>query len=164
MNPQLLIRTAVLADRAAIWGILEPVIRAAETYALPADLSKADALAYWMGPGREVFVAEQDGQVVGTYFLCANQKGGGDHVANAAYATLRPMRGRGIARGMAEHSLAEARRRGFLAMQYNFVVSSNQDAVHLWQRLGFEIVGRLPGAFRHPQLGPVDALVMFRRL
>jgi GNAT superfamily N-acetyltransferase len=164
VNPQLLIRGAVLADRAAIWGILEPVIRTGETYALPAHMSEADALAYWMGPGREVFVAEQDGQVVGTYFLCANQKGGGDHVANAAYATLPAMRGRGIARVMAEHSLAEARRGGFSAMQFNFVVSSNKDAVHLWQSLGFEVVGPLPGAFRHPQLGPVDALVMFRRL
>jgi len=164
VNPQLLIRTAVLADRAAIWGILEPVIRAGETYALPADMSEADAIAYWTGPGREVFVAEQDGQVVGTYFLGANQKGGGDHVANAAYATLPAMRGRGIARGMVGHSLVEAARRGFSAMQFNFVVSSNKDAVHLWQSLGFEVVGRLSGAFRHPQLGPVDALVMFRRL
>jgi GNAT superfamily N-acetyltransferase len=164
VNPQLLIRTAVLADRAAIWGILEPVIRAGETYALPADMSEADAIAYWTGPGREVFVAEWDGRVVGTYFLCANQKGGGDHVANAAYATLPAMRGRGIARGMVGHSLVEAARRGFSAMQFNFVVSSNKDAVHLWQSLGFEVVGRLPGAFRHPQLGPVDALVMCRRL
>ena len=164
MNPQLLIRTAILADRVAIWGILEPVIRAGETYALPADMSEADGLAYWMGSGREVFLAEQDGRVVGTYFLSANQKGGGDHVANAAYATLPAMRGRGIARAMAAHSLAEAARRGFSAMQFNFVVSSNEDAVHLWQSLGFEVVGRLPGAFRHPQLGPVDALVMFRRL
>ena len=164
MNPQLLIRAATLADQAAIWGILEPVIRAGETYALPADLSEAEAITYWAGPGREVFVAEHDGRVVGTYFLCANQRGGGDHVANAAYATDPAMRGRGIARRMADHSLAVATRRGFSAMQFNFVVSSNKDAVHLWQSLGFEVVGRLSGAFRHPQLGPVDALVMFRRL
>lgn len=164
MNPQLLIRTATLADRVAIWGILEPVIRAGETYALPADMSEADALAYWLAPGHAVFVVESDGRIVGTYFLRANQQGGGDHVANAAYATDAATRGRGIARRMAEHSLAEAGKRGFLEMQFNFVVSSNKGAVHLWQSLGFEVVGRLPGAFRHPQLGPVDALVMFRRL
>ena len=164
MNPQLLIRPAERADLPAIWAILEPIVRAGETYALPVVMSEADAIAYWMAPGREVFLAEQDGQVVGTYFLCANQKGGGDHVANAAFATDPAMRGRGIARRMAEHSLAEATRRGFSAMQFNFVVSSNEDAVHLWRSLGFEVVGRLPGAFRHPQLGPVDALVMFRRL
>ena len=164
MDPQLLIRTASAADRPAIWAILEPTIRAGETYALPPDMSEADAVAYWMGPGRAVFVAEMEGRVVGTYFLRANQLGGGDHVANCAYVTDAALRGRGIARSMAEHSFAEARRRDFLAMQFNFVVSSNEGAVHLWQSLGFETVGRLPGGFRHPRLGPVDALIMFRWL
>jgi L-amino acid N-acyltransferase YncA len=160
----LLIRPAAAADRPAIWAILEPTIRAGETYALPRDMSEADAIAYWTGPGRAAFVAEEEGRVLGTYFVSANQRGGGDHVANCAYTTDPAARGRGIARAMAEHSFDEARRRGFLAMQYNFVVSSNESAVHLWQSLGFAIVGRLPGAFRHPRLGLVDALVMFRRL
>lgn len=164
MHPSLLIRAASAADRPALWAILEPIIRAGETYALPPDMSEADAIAYWTGTGRAVFVAEADGVVVGTYFLRGNQLGGGDHVANAAYATDPSQRGRGIARRMAEHSLEEARRRGFLAMQFNFVVSSNESAVHLWQSLGFEVVGRLPGAFRHPRLGLVDALVMSRKL
>ncbi len=104
-----------------------------------------------MGPGREVFLAEQDGRVVGTYFLCANQPGGGAHVANCGYMTDPAVRGRGIARAMAEHSLEEARRRGFLAMQYNFVVSTNEDAVHLWQSLGFET---RPPARRLPAPAP----------
>jgi ribosomal protein S18 acetylase RimI-like enzyme len=164
VDPQLLIRPAKAADRPAILAIIEPTIRAGETYALPADMSEADALAYWMGPGRAVFVGEADGRVVGTYFLRANQLGGGEHVANSAYITDTALRGRGIARRLAEHSLEEARRRGFLAMQFNFVVASNEAAVHLWQSLGFEAVGRLPGAFRHPRLGLVDALVMFRKL
>ena len=164
MDPQLLIRPAKGADRPAIWAILEPTIRAGETYALPPDMSEVDAVAYWMGPDRKVFVAEAAGRVVGTYFLRANQLGGGDHVANCAYVTDVALRGRGIARRLAEHSLDEARRRDFLAMQFNFVVSSNESAVHLWQSLGFETVGRLPGGFRHPRLGLVDALVMFRRL
>jgi ribosomal protein S18 acetylase RimI-like enzyme len=160
----LLIRAATAADQTAIWAILEPIIRAGETFALPRDMGEADAIAYWTGPGRDTFVAEADGRVVGTYFLRSNQLGGGDHVANAAYATDPSQRGRGIARRMAEHSLDAARARGFLAMQFNFVVSSNDSAVHLWQSLGFEVVGRLPGAFRHPRLGVVDALVMSRRL
>ena len=164
MHLPLLIRPATAADRPAIWAILEPTIRAGETYALPPDMSEADAIAYWTGAARAVFVAEADGRVVGTYFLRANQLGGGDHVANCAYVTDRAARGRGIARRMAEHSLEEARRGGFLAMQFNFVVSSNESAVHLWQSLGFEAAGRLPGAFRHPRLGIVDALVMFRKL
>jgi ribosomal protein S18 acetylase RimI-like enzyme len=164
VKPPLLIRSATTADRAAVWRILEPTIRAGETYALPRDMGEADVLAYWMGPGRKVFVAEQEGRTVGTYYVCANQRGGGAHVANCGYTTDPDVRGRGIARGMAMHSLEEARRRGFLAMQFNFVVASNESAVHLWQSLGFEVVGRLPGAFQHPRLGPVDALVMFRRL
>lgn len=98
MHPSLLIRPASVADRPALWAILEPTIRAGETYALPPDMSEADALAYWTGPGREVFVAEADGRLVGTYFLRANQLGGGDHVANCAYVTDRAARGRGIAR------------------------------------------------------------------
>ena len=108
MHPSLLIRAASAADRAAIWAILEPIIRDGETYALPRDMGEADAIAYWTGPSRQVFVAEADGVVVGTYFLRGNQLGGGDHVANAAYATDPAQRGRGIARKLAEHSLAEA--------------------------------------------------------
>jgi ribosomal protein S18 acetylase RimI-like enzyme len=164
VHPPLLIRAATAADQTVVWAILQPIIRAGETFALARDMGEADAIAYWTAPGLEVFVAEADGRVVGTYFLRANQLGGGDHVANCAYITDITMRGRGIARRMAEHSLEEARRRGFLAMQFNFVVSSNESAVHLWRSLGFETVGRLPGAFRHPHLGLVDALVMFRTL
>jgi ribosomal protein S18 acetylase RimI-like enzyme len=164
VNPQLLIRAAEEADRQAVWAVPEPIVRAGETLALGRDAGEEDVLAYWIKPGQAIFVAELDGRVVGTYFLRANQQGGGDHVANAAYATDAALRGRGIARVMAEHSLVEAARRGFSAMQFNFVVSSNVAAVYLWQDLGFEIVGRLPAAFRHPDLGLVDALVMFRRL
>jgi ribosomal protein S18 acetylase RimI-like enzyme len=160
----MMIRPATHADADAIWSIIEPTIRAAETYALPPDMSKADALSYWMGSDRETFVAEDDGRIVGTYFLRPNQGGGGDHVANCGYMTDARAAGRGIARCMCEHSIAHARSRGYRAMQFNFVVSTNERAVRLWQSLGFEVVGRLPLAFRHPSHGYVDALVMFRAL
>jgi ribosomal protein S18 acetylase RimI-like enzyme len=160
----MLIRPATKEDAAAIWSIIGPTIRAGETYALRRDMSEAEALSYWMGPDRETFVAEDDGRIVGTYYLRANQAGGGDHVANCGYMTDPAAGGRGIARRMCEHSLAHARARGFRAMQFNFVVSTNERAVRLWTALGFEIVGRLPRAFRHPSLGEVDALVMFRML
>jgi ribosomal protein S18 acetylase RimI-like enzyme len=152
------------SDAAAIWGIIGPTIRAGETYALDRDMSEADALAYWLGPDRETFVAEEGGEVVGTYFLRANQAGGGRHVCNCGYMTRPDAAGRGVARAMCQHSLEHARRRGYRAMQFNFVVSSNTRAVRLWESFGFEIVGRLPGAFEHPRLGDVDALVMFRLL
>ncbi len=158
------IRLATEKDREAIWAILEPMIRAGETYTLPREMSKEDALAYWFAAEKETFVWEENGAILGTYFLKANQLGGGSHVANCGYVTAAAAQGRGIARAMCLHSLERAKGRGFRAMQFNFVVSTNERAVKLWQSLGFEIVGRLPGAFEHPKQGFVDALVMYRDL
>lgn len=160
----MLVRPATPQDASAIWAIIGPVIRAGETYALDRDLTEADALAYWMGVDRETFVAEADEVVLGTYYLRSNQAGGGDHVCNCGYMTDAAAAGRGVGRAMHEHSLTLARSRGYRAMQFNFVVDVNDRAVRLWSSLGFEIVGRLPGAFRHPAHGYVDALVMFRTL
>lgn len=160
----MLIRFATRADAAAIWPIIEPVIRAGETLTLDRDMGEEAALAYWFGADKEVFVAEEGGAILGTYYLRANQTGGGAHVCNAGYVTGANAVGRGVARAMCLHSLDHAKARGFRAMQFNFVVSSNERAVRLWQSLGFEIVGRLPDAFEHPALGLVDALVMMRAL
>ena len=159
-----LIRPAGPADEPALWAILEPVIRAGETYTLDPDLTDAAALAYWTGPDKACFVAEADGRVVGTYYIRANQAGGGRHVCNCGYMVATAAAGRGVARAMCAHSLEEARARGFRAMQFNFVVSTNERAVALWRSMGFDIVGRLPGAFHHPTHGDVEALVMFRTL
>jgi ribosomal protein S18 acetylase RimI-like enzyme len=158
------IRAATAADNDAIWTILEPIIRAGETYALPRDWSRDATLAFWHADGHDVFVAEDGGAIVGTYFVCANHLGGGAHVANAGYATATNAQGKGVARAMCEHSIEYARGRGFRAMQFNFVIASNTRAVALWQRMGFVIVGTLPGVFAHPTLGDVDAFVMYRRL
>ena len=160
----MLIRPARQDDEPAIWSIIGPTIRAGETYALDHNMSEAEALSYWMAPDRETFVAEEHGRILGTYYLRANQPGGGDHVANCGYMTDAAAGDRGIARRMCEHSLAHARSRGYRAMQFNFVVSTNEPAIHLWQSLGFEVVGRLPLAFRHPSQGYVDTLVMFKAL
>lgn len=160
----MLIRPATAKDASALWEILEPIIRAGETYTQPRNMSREDALAYWGSPEHEVFVAEEAGEVLGTYFLQENQKGGGSHVANCGYMTAPRAAGRGVARAMCAHSLEHARARGFRAMQFNFVVSTNERAVRLWQSFGFEILARLPGAFLHPTLGYVDAFVMHRAL
>lgn len=159
-----MIRPARTEDDNAIWRILEPVIRTGETYALPRDMTRDDAIAHWAGRDRETFVAEENGRIVGTYYIRANQQGGGAHVANCGYVTADDATGKGIARRMCAHSLDHARARGFTAMQFNFVISSNERAIRLWETLGFETVGRLPRAFLHPRLGLVDALVMFRAL
>jgi ribosomal protein S18 acetylase RimI-like enzyme len=163
MSPAIAIRPALPSDDDAIWSILEPTFRAGETYPIPRAISRSDALAYWRTPGHEVFVAE-DGRIVGTYYLRANNRGGGAHVANCGYMTAPDAFGRGVARAMCAHSLAYARTRGFTGMQFNFVIAANGRAVRLWQSLGFTIVGTLPGAFDHPMRGLVDAYVMFRAL
>jgi len=158
------IRIATVKDRDGIWAILEPMIRAGETYTLPREMSREQTLEYWFAPEKETFVYEEGGAVLGTYFLKANQQGGGAHVANCGYVTSTAAQGRGIARTMCLHSLERAKQRGFHAMQFNFVVSTNERAVKLWQNLSFEIVGRLPKAFEHPLYGFVDALVMYRHI
>jgi len=156
------IRPATSLDRDTVWSIIEPVIREGTTYTLPSDLSKEEALAYWFSRDHQVFVAEDAGSVVGTYYLRPNQRGGGSHVANCGYMTAQSAQGRGVATAMCHHSLEQARAQGFRAMQFNFVISTNEGAIRLWQKLGFQIVGRLPKAFRHPRLGFVDALVMYQ--
>jgi ribosomal protein S18 acetylase RimI-like enzyme len=160
----MLIRRARPDDTDALWSILEPVIRAGETYALDRDMNRAAAIDYWLAPDKQTFVAEEDGQILGTYFMRRNQAGGGSHVCNCGYVTAATATGRGVARRMCLHSLDHARACGFQAMQFNFVVSTNERAIRLWQSLGFEVVGRLPRAFAHPTRGCVDALVMSRTL
>ncbi len=160
----MLIRPARAHDRPAIWSIIGPTIRAGETYTLDPGSSEDEAVSYWLGADKETFVAQENDAVVGTYYMRPNQHGGGGHVCNCGYMTSTTAIGRGVARAMCEHSLQHARSRGYRAMQFNFVVSTNTRAVALWQRLGFEIVGRLPLAFQHPTHGYVDALVMFQAL
>ena len=136
----------------------------ANTYTFDPQISREDALAYWLHADADTYVAEHDRSIVGTYILKANQPGAGAHVANAAFMVDARARGLGIGRAMAEHCLAEARRFGFRAMQFNFVVSTNESALRLWRNLGFRVVGTLPGAFRHPTRGYVDVYVMYRSL
>lgn len=159
----MIIRPSAPGDEDALWHILEPVIRAGETYALPREMSREQALAYWLAPDHRCFVAAED-RVLGTYILRANQAGGGGHVANCGYMTAAEAAGRGIARAMCAHSLDTARAAGFRAMQFNFVIATNERAIRLWRGMGFEIVGRLPEAFLHPVSGYTDVLVMARRL
>ena len=160
----LTIRRALDGDWDSIWEIFHAVVRTGDTYSYDPATSKEEGRALWMTPAGWTYVACLGEQIVGTYLLKPNQPGLGSHVANAGYMVQPGESGRGVGRAMCEHSLEEARRIGFLAMQFNFVVSTNTRAVALWQRLGFRIVGTLPKAFRHQELGLVDAHVMHRFL
>jgi len=158
------IRPAINADHDAIWNIFREIIAAGDTYAFDSQMPREEALANWFRADTHTYIAERNGGVVGTYILRPNQSGPGSHVANAAFMVARDAEGAGVGRRMAEHCLTKARRMGFRAMQFNFVISTNTRAIHLWNQLGFEIVGTLPGAFRHPEKGYVDVYVMFRSL
>ncbi len=157
------IRPAVPADDDAIWAMLEPVFRAGETYCIPRDIGRDDALSYWSGTPHKVFLIEEAGRALGTYFLTPNQKGGGGHVCNCGFVTSGAAEGRGVARAMLSHALEAAESDGYRAMQFNFVVATNERAIAVWRDFGFDIVGRLPGAFLSPSHGYVDALVMYRQ-
>ncbi|HEY6070296.1 MAG TPA: GNAT family N-acetyltransferase [Chthoniobacterales bacterium] len=156
------IRPATESDHDVIWEIFHEVIAAGDTYALDPDMSRDEGLAYWFQKSAHVYVAEINQQVAGSYTMHPNHAGGGDHVAWAGFIVAKSARGQGIGRAMGEHSLKEARRLGFRAMQFNFVVSSNESAVKLWQDLGMKIVVTLPRAFKHPTQGYVDAYVMYQ--
>jgi L-amino acid N-acyltransferase YncA len=158
------IRSATNKDRDTIWNIFHAIVTAGDTCAFDPKMSRDEALAYWFRADTHTYVAERDGRVVGTYILKANQPGPGSHVANAAFMVASDAQGSGVGRRMAEHCLEEARHLGFRAMHFNFVVSTNTPAIHLWEQLGFKVVGTLPGAFRHPQKGYVDVYVMFHSL
>lgn len=147
-----------------VWPIFRAVVSGGDVFAPGPDTTFEDARRFWTAPPARAFVAERGDLVVGSFMLRPNQPGLGDHVANAGYIVAPEARGRGIAEAMCRHSLATARDAGFTAMQFNYVVATNESAVRLWRKCGFEIVGRVPDAFRHQRLGPVDVLVMWRRL
>ena len=162
--PEIAFREALARDTDGLWRILEPVIREGATYPVEPDASREQIFAYWFAPDKQVFVAERAGEIVGTYYLKPNSTGPAAHVANAGYMVHPQARGAGVAREMALDSFARAKRLGYLAMQYNLVVATNDAALHLYRRLGMEEVGRLAKAFRHKDRGLVDAVVMYRLL
>ncbi len=159
-----MIRPAQNADWPAIWTILEPVFRAGETYAVDRDITEDAARAVWVDQPAATFVATDGDDILGTYYIKTNHKGGARHVCNCGYITAQAAQGRGVARSMCEHSLSQARDMGYRAMQFNLVLTSNVHAVALWHKLGFVTIGTLPDVFDHPTLGMVDAHVMWQSL
>ena len=159
------IRLFKKTDWPQVWGILEPVFCAGETYCFAPDISEQEAYTVWVDLPEFTYVAVDSSQeVIGSYYLKKNQPGLGSHVCNCGYVVCPSARGKGIATLMCKHSQQEAINSGYLAMQYNLVVSTNEGAIRLWLKLGFRIVGTLPEAFRHSRLGFVDAYVMYKNL
>lgn len=153
------------SDWPAVWQIIAPVFHAGDTYAFPRDISEEEAHKAWVSVPKETYVAvDQEGVILGTYYIKPNQPGQGDHICNCGYIVAENARGQGIASAMCEHSQREALAQGFRAMQYNLVVSTNSGAVRLWKRHGFDVIGTVPQAFRHPVHGFVDAFIMYKKL
>lgn len=152
-------------DWPAVWSLLQATFEAGDTYAFAPESAEAAIHQAWIeAPSRTFVACGSDGKLLGTYFIKPNQPGLGAHVCNCGYVVAPEAQGQGIATAMCEHSQAEAVTLGFRAMQFNLVVATNERAVRLWQRLGFSVVGSLPGAFNHRRLGYVDALVMYKEL
>jgi len=161
------IRQATDSDWPGIWEIFRDVVASGDTYPYAPDTHESEAKKIWIANPQATYVAiedGEDGQIIGTYYLKPNQAALGSHVCNAGYMVAQSARKKGLGRAMCEHSLKEARRLGFRAMQYNLVVASNENAVKLWKKMGFREIGVIPQAFQHASLGYVDALIMYRDL
>jgi L-amino acid N-acyltransferase YncA len=158
------IREAAASDWPAIWDLFRRVVAAGDAFAYDADTSEEVARKLWFERPAHAFVAHVDGRVIGTYYVRPNQPGRGAHVANAGYIVAPEAQGKGLASALCAHSLNTARRLGFRAMQFNFVVATNTAALRVWEKHGFTVVGRVPQAFQHATLGYVDALILHREL
>ncbi|MCR9016798.1 GNAT family N-acetyltransferase [Aquiflexum gelatinilyticum] len=151
-------------DHKSLWEIIRPIIRKGGTYVFSPDSLEQEMMEYWMSTDKSTYVAEMDGKIVGTFYLKPNQPGLGNHICNAGFMVDEKESGKGIGRQMGLFALAEAKKAGYLAMQYNYVISTNQAAVKLWQSLGFDIIGEIPEAYRHPEKGLVGVYVMCKKL
>lgn len=155
------IKFAEDADFEEIWRIFQKVISTGDTYVNRAETTKEEARAKWMNPFAKTFIAKINGKILGAYLIKPNQVDRGSHIANASYIVDNEARGKGVGKALALHSIAEAKKSGYRAMQFNFVVSTNKAAINLWQSVGFKIIGTAPKAFKHRDLGYVDAHIMF---
>lgn len=158
------IRRAIATDSEQIWEILEAINKRGDAFAYETDMPKHELLAYWFDSDKYCYVALHNSKIVGTFWLRDNQIGRGSHIANAAYAVSAASAGQGVGKQMGLFSLQEARKLGYHALQFNLVVKTNEKAVKLWQSIGFQIIGEIPEAFRHTDLGFVNAYIMYQKL
>ncbi len=164
VNMNLSVREVSPVDHDTLWNIIEAVIKGGETYVFNPNSSREKMLAYWLAPDKKVYVVEREGVMVGTFTIKPNMADRGSHIANASYMVDPAHSGKGIGEFMGKYSLHEAKKLGYLAMQFNFVIKSNERAVNLWKKIGFKIIGEIPNAFRHPKLGFTNAYIMYREL
>ncbi|MFL0683490.1 MAG: GNAT family N-acetyltransferase [Algoriphagus aquaeductus] len=164
MNPEISFRKAQEEDKDSLWQLIQPIIRKGGTYVFDPQISEESMMKYWLNSDKKTFVAESDGEILGTFYIKPNQPDLGNHICNAGFMVSEKASGKGLGKAMGKFALGEARRLGYLGMQFNFVIKTNENAVKLWKSLGFEVIGEIPEAYRHPQLGLVPALIMYQKL
>lgn len=152
------------ADFDKIWDIFQPIIQAGGTYVYSPDTTKEEALSIWFDKSYDTYLATLDGDVVGAYVIRPGHRDLGAHISNAAYIIADKYRGKGYGELLGKHSIEQARKLGYKAMQFNYVVSSNKIAINLWRKIGFSIVGTIPSAYNHPKLGYIDIHIMYRKI
>ncbi len=158
------IREATQRDYDSVWDIFSSVIRTGDTYVFDPNTRKDALSKHWFASYMKTYVAEEQGDVVGTYIIKPNQIDLGSHIANCSYMVHPKAQGKGVGNALCEHSLETARKLGYRAIQFNIVVSTNQVAVRLWEKHGFRIIGTIPNGFNHTTLGYVDAYIMYREI
>ncbi len=164
MDSEITIREAQQTDESHIWEIAKKVLKGGDTYVFDPSSPKHKIIDYWLFEENHVYVAILDNRICGTYLLKNNQPDLGSHIANGSYMVHPDFRGKGIGKLMGEHSIEEARKLGYRGMQFNIVVKTNESAVRLWKKLGFQIVGEVPDAFQHQQFGLTNAYIMYRKI
>ena len=158
----MVIRNFEEADWAQVWPIIREIVRAQDTFAFEPAMTAEQARGVWIeSPPGQTVVATEDGTVLGTAKMGPNRPGPGAHVSTASFMVAAGARGKGVGGELCRYALGWARQRGYAGMQFNAVVESNYGAVRLYERLGFEVVGTVPGAFEHPTLGRVGLHIMY---
>lgn len=165
MESEVEIRSCRDTDWPQVWEIFREVVAAGETYAYDPAWTEDEARDVWIEqPPGVTLVAVVGRTILGTAKAGPNRPGRGSHVATASFMVRDDARGQGVGRALGEAVLAWAREQGYAAMQFNAVVETNAPAVHLWQALGFSIIGTVPEAFEHPVHGRVGLHVLHRFL
>ena len=164
MISDLTVRKATSLDRQGLWELIEPILRKGGTYVFSPEKTQSEMMDYWLNSDKQTYVLVEEGRIMATFYLKPNQPDLGNHICNAGFMVSTAIWGKGIGRKLGIYALEEARRQGFRAMQFNFVIKTNERAIKLWESLGFQVIGEVPSAYRHPQLGDVPALIMYIQL
>lgn len=158
------ILNATEIDFDEIWNIFQPILKKSGTYVYSPETTKNEAYSIWFDKTYDTYIAKVGDEVAGAYVIRPGHRDLGSHICNAAFIVADKFRGNGYGKTLGEHAINQAKKLGYKAMQFNYVVSSNHVAIDLWKKLGFAIVGTIPAAYNHPEKGYIDIHIMHRKI